>query len=115
MAPRRTGLIFLSKKEHATMNYRELIEWCASTPNARELVHEITQETGKLTARGRKPTARELDALALLIEARADEEAQGATAAASDAYAARKAERDEKHADKIVQAKRLDNNAAAPA
>lgn len=90
------------------MNYRELVEWVASTPNARELVHEIAQETGKLTARGRKATPRELDAVAALIEARADTDAQAATADAAKVYQDRKTGRDA-----VAQSKRLDNNAGA--
>jgi len=110
------------------MDYRQLIDWCTETPNASDIVHEIVRETKKLTARGRVPTEKEREALALLMEARAAADAQEATAAAQDAYAVEKRERHERDgireavlearrnraggAGPIAQGSRLDNSAA---
>jgi hypothetical protein len=113
------------------MDYRQLIDWCTETPNASDIVHEIVRETKKLTVRGRVPTEKEREALALLMEARAAADAQEATAAAQDGYAIEKRERHERDGIReavlearlrrssggrsvLSEAKRLDN-AAAPA
>ena len=98
------------------MDYRELIDWCASTPNASDIVHEIVRETNKLTARGRKPTEREKAALAQLMEARAEPEAQEATAAAADAYAVDKREKHERDGlrDDVLAARAAKRGGAGP-